>query len=74
MVAQIADAPDYGRRLARCGIVARVAKVTIDKMMKPTLIFMILGVVPVVLVTTFWPDLSLFLPSLIMPSAMGLGG
>jgi len=32
------------------------------------------GAVPVVLITTYWPDLSLFLPRLILPKLMGVGG
>lgn len=54
---------------------ARVGNVTIDKIMKPALLFMIFGALPVVFITTYWPDLSLFLPRLLMPRAMaGLGG
>ena len=55
-------------------LAGRVGDVTIDKMIKPALIFMIFGAVPVVLATTFWPDLSLFLPRLFMPRLMGSGG
>jgi hypothetical protein len=43
-------------------------------MIKPALIFMIFGAVPVVLITTYWPDLSLWLPTLVMPKLMGSGG
>jgi hypothetical protein len=35
-------------------------------MIKPALTFMVFGCLPVVLVTTYWADLSLFLPRLIM--------
>jgi tripartite ATP-independent transporter DctM subunit len=52
-------------------LAARVGDVRIDRMIKPALIFMVFGAVPVVLVTTYWPDLSLFLPRLIMPRFMG---
>jgi len=54
---------------------ARIGNVSVDKMIKPALIFMVFGALPVVLITTYWPDLSLFLPRLIMPQVMaGLGG
>jgi tripartite ATP-independent transporter DctM subunit len=52
-------------------LAARVGDVRIDRMIKPALIFMAFGALPVVLVTTYWPDLSLFLPRLIMPRFMG---
>ncbi len=55
-------------------LAGRVGNVTIDEMIKPALTFMIFGAVPVLLVTTFWPDLSLWLPRLIMPRAMGIVG
>ena len=56
-------------------LAARVGNVSVDKMIKPALTFMVFGALPVVLVTTYWPDLSLFLPRLIMPTVMaGLGG
>ncbi len=56
-------------------LAARIGNVSVDKMIKPALIFMVFGALPVVLVTTYWPDLSLFLPRLIMPTVMaGLGG
>jgi tripartite ATP-independent transporter DctM subunit len=44
----------------------RVGGVSFDKMVKPATIFMIFGSLPVVIITTYWPDLSLFLPRLIM--------
>lgn len=52
-------------------LAARVGNVGIEKMIRPALIFMAFGAVPVVLVTTYWPDLSLLLPRLIMPRFMG---
>jgi len=55
-------------------LAARVGNVSVDKMIKPALIFMAFGALPVVLVTTYWPALSLFLPRLIMPRVMGVGG
>ena len=56
-------------------LAARIGNVSVDRMIKPALVFMVFGALPVVLVTTYWPDLSLFLPRLIMPKVMaGLGG
>lgn len=55
-------------------LAGRLGNVTIDKMIKPALIFMVFGAVPVVLITTYWPDLSLWLPTLVMPKLMGSGG
>ena len=56
-------------------LAARIGNVSVDKMIKPALVFMVFGALPVVLVTTYWPDLSLFLPRLIMPDVMaGIGG
>ena len=43
---------------------ARVANITIDKMMKPTLVLIFFCFLPMVVITTYWPDLSLFLPRL----------
>lgn len=43
----------------------RVGKVKIHEIMKPATIFMVFGALPVMLVTTYWPDLSLFLPRLL---------
>ncbi len=43
----------------------RIGKVKIHEIMKPALIFMLFGALPVMLVTTYWPDLSLFLPKLL---------
>ena len=44
----------------------RMAKCSFDQYVGPALIFMIFGSLPVVIVTTYWPDLPLFLPRLIM--------
>lgn len=52
-------------------LAARIGKVRVDQMIKPALIFMVFGALPVVLITTYWPDLSLFLPRLLMPQYMG---
>ena len=43
----------------------RVGKVEFIEILKPTLKFIILGYVPVVFLTTYWPELSLFLPRLL---------
>ena len=51
-------------------LAARVGNVTVDKMIKPALVFMAFGALPVVLLTTYFPDLSLFLPKLILPKIM----
>jgi tripartite ATP-independent transporter DctM subunit len=56
-------------------LAARVGNVSVDKMIRPALVFMIFGALPVVLITTYWPDLSLFLPRLLLPKVMaGMGG
>jgi tripartite ATP-independent transporter DctM subunit len=56
-------------------LAARIGNVSVDKMIKPALVFMVFGALPVVLVTTYWPDLSLFLPRLMLPKIMaGIGG
>lgn len=43
----------------------RVGKVEFIEILKPTLKFIVLGYVPVVFLTTYWPQLSLFLPRLL---------
>lgn len=43
---------------------ARVGKVTIDKMFKTSMILILFGSIPVILLTTFWSPLSLALPQL----------
>lgn len=56
-------------------LAARIGNVSVDRMIRPALVFMVFGALPVVLITTYWPDLSLFLPRLILPKVMaGLGG
>jgi tripartite ATP-independent transporter DctM subunit len=42
----------------------RIGKCSIDKYIKPSLILMYGGMFPVLLITTYWPELSLFLPRL----------
>ncbi len=44
----------------------RVGGVQIDEYMKPALIFIVFGFLPIILLTTYVPGLSLFLPRLIM--------
>lgn len=43
----------------------RVGNVEFIDILKPTIKFLIFGYVPVVFVTTYWPDLSLWLPRLL---------
>lgn len=52
-------------------LACRIGNVTIDKVMRPTIIFLLFGTVPVVIATTYWPDLSLWLPKLLMPDLFG---
>jgi len=47
-------------------LAGRIGNSRFDEMIKPALIFMVFGCLPMVLITTYWPDLSLFLPRLIM--------
>lgn len=51
-------------------LAARIGNVSVDKMIKPALVFMVFGALPVVIITTYWPDLSLFLPRLMLPRIM----
>lgn len=48
-------------------LAGRVGGSSLDRMIKPALIFIFLGTIPVVIITTYWPGLSLFLPRLLMP-------
>ena len=43
----------------------RIGNVDVHEIIKPALIFMLLGALPVMLVTTYFPDVSLFLPRLL---------
>lgn len=43
---------------------ARTGNVTIDKMMKPAMILILFCSIPVILITTYWPPLALYLPTL----------
>jgi len=42
----------------------RIGKTEFKDILKPTMVFLLLGYVPVVFLTTFWSDLSMFLPTL----------
>ena len=44
---------------------ARVGRVTIDKMIGTSMILILFGSIPVILLVTFWPPLSLALPQLL---------
>ncbi|MEM6462016.1 MAG: TRAP transporter large permease [Pseudomonadota bacterium] len=44
---------------------ARVGRVTIDQMFKTSMILIAFGSIPVILITTFWPPLSLTIPRLL---------
>ncbi|MCD6362607.1 MAG: TRAP transporter large permease subunit, partial [Synergistetes bacterium] len=44
----------------------RVGKVSFDQYIKPALVFMLFGNVPVIILTTYFPSLSMFLPRLIL--------
>jgi len=43
----------------------RIGKVEFMEIVKPAMVLLLLGYVPVVFLTSFWPDLSLFLPKLL---------
>ena len=43
---------------------ARIGDVKVTKVMRPAMILILAGYVPVVFLTSFWPDLSLYLPRL----------
>jgi tripartite ATP-independent transporter DctM subunit len=43
---------------------ARIGNVTVDEMLKPSYLLMAYANMPMILATTFWPDLSMFLPRL----------
>ncbi len=42
----------------------RIGKCEFSEILKPTLVFLILGYVPIVFLTTFWPALSMTLPTM----------
>lgn len=52
-------------------LACRIGNVTIDRVMRPALTFMLFGTIPVVIATTYWPNLSLWLPKLLMPRLFG---
>ncbi len=41
----------------------RIGKVEFLDILRPAMTFLILGYVPVVFLTTFWPELSMWLPT-----------
>jgi TRAP-type C4-dicarboxylate transport system permease large subunit len=43
---------------------ARIGKVKVTEVIKPAMTLILFGYVPVVFLTSFWPDLSLYLPRL----------
>ncbi len=43
---------------------ARIGNVKVTKVIRPAMVLILFGYVPVVFLTSFWPDLSLFLPRL----------
>lgn len=43
---------------------ARIGKVPVTAVIRPAMILLVLGYIPVALLTSFWPDLALFLPRL----------
>ncbi|WP_021029261.1 TRAP transporter large permease [Litchfieldella anticariensis] len=43
----------------------RIGKVGMSQVLRPAFSFMLLGALPVMLITTYWPSLSLFLPRLL---------
>lgn len=43
---------------------ARIGKVKVTKVIPPAMLLLLYGYLPVVVLTSFWPDLSLFLPKL----------
>ena len=45
---------------------AGVSKLTLDKYVGPTMKFLVLGHLPMVLIVTFFPDLALYLPRLVL--------
>jgi len=51
-------------------LAGRVGKCPFDKMIGPASMFMVLGSLPVVLITTYCPQLVLWLPHLLMPKVV----
>lgn len=50
----------------------RICNAKINKMLSPIMILIIFAYVPTLLVTTYWPSLSLTLPKLILPKIFGM--
>jgi len=51
-------------------LAGRVGKCPFDKMIGPATMFMVFTKLPVVFITTYWPQLALWLPHLLMPRAV----
>jgi TRAP-type C4-dicarboxylate transport system permease large subunit len=43
----------------------RVGKCEFTDILKPTMVFLLLGYVPIVFLTTYWPPLSMWLPTVL---------
>jgi C4-dicarboxylate transporter, DctM subunit len=43
-------------------LAGRIGNSSAEEYIKPALVLMIAGMVPVLLITTYWPDLCLFIP------------
>jgi tripartite ATP-independent transporter DctM subunit len=55
-------------------LAARIGNVSVDKMIKPALVYMLFGALPVLFITTYFPVVSLWLPHLVMPKIVpGIG-
>lgn len=48
-------------------LAGRIGKCRFDELITPAVIFMIFGAIPIIILTTYFPVLSLWLPHLIMP-------
>lgn len=50
----------------------RICNAKINKMLSPIMVLIIFAYVPTLLITTYWPTLSLTLPKLILPKIFGM--
>lgn len=50
----------------------RICNAKINKMLSPIMILIIFAYIPTLLVTTFWPALSLTLPKMVLPKIFGM--
>jgi len=53
-------------------LAGRIGKCKFDELITPAVIFMVFGAIPVVLLTTYFPFLSLWLPHLLMPKLVSI--